>query len=85
MERDGLYEFRFPDIGEGIHEGRVLQWMRHPGDRVSQGEVLALVETDKVVAEMPSPKDGVLRELTVEEININREKLNLKKRARACQ
>jgi pyruvate dehydrogenase E2 component (dihydrolipoamide acetyltransferase) len=67
MNHDGLYEFRFPDIGEGIHEGRVLQWMRHPGDRVSQGEVLALVETDKVVAEMPSPKDGVLRELAVEE------------------
>jgi pyruvate dehydrogenase E2 component (dihydrolipoamide acetyltransferase) len=67
MKQHGLYEFRFPDIGEGIHEGRVLEWMRHPGDRVSQGEVLALVETDKVVAEMPSPKDGVLRELAVEE------------------
>jgi len=57
-----LYEFRFPDIGEGIHEGQVLEWKHAPGDHVAEGEILALVETDKVVAEIPSPKDGILRE-----------------------
>jgi pyruvate dehydrogenase E2 component (dihydrolipoamide acetyltransferase) len=58
-----LYEFRFPDIGEGIHEGRLLEWRCRAGDRVREGEVLAVVETDKVVAEMPSPKSGLVREL----------------------
>jgi pyruvate dehydrogenase E2 component (dihydrolipoamide acetyltransferase) len=62
-----IYEFRFPDIGEGVHEGIVLEWRRSPGDRVSQGDVLALVETDKVAAEIPSPADGTLVSRGVEE------------------
>jgi pyruvate dehydrogenase E2 component (dihydrolipoamide acetyltransferase) len=58
-----LYEFRFPDIGEGIHEGQLLEWRCRTGDRVREGEILAVVETDKVVAEMPSPKNGLVRQL----------------------
>ncbi|MFW6181835.1 MAG: dihydrolipoamide acetyltransferase family protein [Spirochaetota bacterium] len=54
------YQFRFPDVGEGVQEGRVLQWNRAPGDQVREGDILVTVETDKVVAEIPSPRDGVL-------------------------
>lgn len=54
------YEFKFPDVGEGVHEGKVLQLLFKPGDRVEAGETLAVVETDKVTAEIPSPKSGTL-------------------------
>ena len=56
-----MYEFRFPDIGEGLHEGKILELKLQPGDAVEEGDILAIVETDKVVAEIPSPKTGVLR------------------------
>jgi pyruvate dehydrogenase E2 component (dihydrolipoamide acetyltransferase) len=54
------FEFKFPDVGEGIHEGKVLQWKAQINDNVKMGDILAIVETDKVVAEIPSPKDGKL-------------------------
>ncbi len=56
-----MYEFRFPDIGEGLHQGKILELKLQPGDAVEEGDILAIVETDKVVAEIPSPKTGVLR------------------------
>ena len=56
-----MYEFKFPDIGEGLHEGKILELKLQPGDAVEEGDILAVVETDKVVAEIPSPKTGVLR------------------------
>jgi pyruvate dehydrogenase E2 component (dihydrolipoamide acetyltransferase) len=58
-----LYDFRLPDIGEGVHEATVLEWRRTVGDSVAEGEVLAVVETDKVVAEIPAPRSGVIRKL----------------------
>jgi pyruvate dehydrogenase E2 component (dihydrolipoamide acetyltransferase) len=61
------YEFPFPDIGEGIQEGKILQWRCGPGDTLREGDILAAVETDKVVAEIPSPRDGVLLRRGAEE------------------
>ena len=58
-----IYDFRLPDIGEGVHEATILEWKRAVGDAVEEGEVLAVVETDKVVAEIPSPRSGVIRKL----------------------
>jgi pyruvate dehydrogenase E2 component (dihydrolipoamide acetyltransferase) len=58
-----IYEFKLPDIGEGVHEATLLEWKREVGDAVEEGEVLAVVETDKVAAEIPSPRSGVIREL----------------------
>ena len=54
------YIFQFPDIGEGIEEGTLLQWFVQPGQAVKLGDPLASVETDKVVADIPAPKDGVI-------------------------
>ena len=56
-----MYEFKFPDVGEGLHEGKILELKLQPGDAVEQGDILAIVETDKVVAEIPSSRTGVLR------------------------
>jgi pyruvate dehydrogenase E2 component (dihydrolipoamide acetyltransferase) len=52
------YEFRFPDVGEGITEGELLTWKVKEGDVVAEDQTLAEVETDKAVVELPSPKAG---------------------------
>jgi len=61
----GLFDFRFPDIGEGLTEGTVVELKVAPGQTVKAGQALAIVETDKVVTEMPSPVGGVLVELPI--------------------
>lgn len=53
-----IYEFKFPDVGEGVHEGNILQIKVPVGEMVKAGDILAVVETDKVTAEIPSSKDG---------------------------
>lgn len=58
-----MYDFKFADIGEGIHEGKLLEWNVSVGDTIKNGETLFLVETDKVNAEIPSPVDGVITRL----------------------
>ncbi|MFU8792722.1 MAG: dihydrolipoamide acetyltransferase family protein [Acholeplasmataceae bacterium] len=55
-----MYDFKFADIGEGIHEGVILKWHYKVGDKVKEGETLVVVETDKVNAELPSPVDGTI-------------------------
>jgi len=60
-------EFRLPDLGEGVAEGEVVAWRVAPGDRVTEEDVLAEVETDKALVEVPSPYDGVVTELCAEE------------------
>jgi pyruvate dehydrogenase E2 component (dihydrolipoamide acetyltransferase) len=54
------YIFTFPDIGEGIHEGRIVKWYVVKGQSVRSGEALVKMETDKVVTDIPSPKDGTI-------------------------
>ena len=58
-----MFEFRFPDIGEGIHEGVLLRWFVNAGDSVKEGDSLCEMETDKVNAELPSPAAGVVKEV----------------------
>ncbi|MFC6863110.1 2-oxo acid dehydrogenase subunit E2 [Halomicroarcula sp. GCM10025817] len=58
-----MFEFKLPDLGEGVAEGEVLEWHVAPGDRVSEDDLLAEVETDKAAVDVPSPVDGVVREL----------------------
>jgi pyruvate dehydrogenase E2 component (dihydrolipoamide acetyltransferase) len=57
------HEFRFPDVGEGIHEGRIVQWLVAEGDAVGVDTPLVKVETDKAVVEIPSPKAGRIARL----------------------
>ncbi|MCI4336345.1 MAG: 2-oxo acid dehydrogenase subunit E2 [Thermoplasmata archaeon] len=52
------YEFRLPDIGEGIAEGEVVQWFVKEGDVVQEDAPLVSVLTDKANVEIPSPKSG---------------------------
>ncbi|MBU0667840.1 2-oxo acid dehydrogenase subunit E2 [Patescibacteria group bacterium] len=58
------YEFKFPDVGEGIHEGKVVKWLVKEGDLVKADDTIAEVETDKAVVEIPSPKSGKILKIT---------------------
>ena len=57
------FEFKFPDVGEGIHEGTIVEWLVEKGERVEEGDSLVEVETDKVTTDIPSPKSGKVLEL----------------------
>ncbi|MDP4137512.1 MAG: dihydrolipoamide acetyltransferase family protein [Bacillota bacterium] len=61
------FEFKLPDIGEGIHEGEIVKWFVKPNDEVNEDDVLAEVQNDKAVVEIPSPVKGKVLELKVEE------------------
>ena len=54
------YIFNFPDIGEGLEEGTILEWYVKKGQQVKTGDNLVQMETDKVVADIPSPRDGTI-------------------------
>ena len=58
-------EFKLPDLGEGIHEGEIVDVFIKPGDRVSEGDPLLEVETDKAVTAIPSPFTGKVTEVRV--------------------
>lgn len=53
-------EFKFPDIGEGITEGEIVEWLVKEGDFVEEHQAVAKIETDKAVAEVPSPQRGYI-------------------------
>jgi len=52
------YIFNFPDIGEGLDEGTIIEWFVEVGQTINAGDTLVKMETDKVVADIPSPKTG---------------------------
>jgi pyruvate dehydrogenase E2 component (dihydrolipoamide acetyltransferase) len=64
------YEFKFPDIGEGLTEGEIVRWLVKEGDEVKEGQPLVEVETDKALAEIPSPKTGVILKILAREKEI---------------
>ncbi len=58
-----MFEFKFPDVGEGIAEGEIVRWLGEVGQRVEEHQPLVEMETDKAVVELPSPVTGTVREL----------------------
>ncbi len=61
------FNFRLPDIGEGIHEGEIVKWFVKSGDKVQEDDILCEVQNDKAVVEIPSPVEGTVEEVLVEE------------------
>ena len=54
------YIFKFPDIGEGLTEGIIIEWYVDKGTAVKVGQPLVKMETDKVVTDIPSPREGAI-------------------------
>ncbi|KEQ22981.1 dihydrolipoamide acetyltransferase family protein [Paenibacillus tyrfis] len=61
------FEYRFPELGEGIHEGEIVKWHVKPGDTVNDETILMDVQNDKSTVEVPSPVEGKIIELKVSE------------------
>jgi pyruvate dehydrogenase E2 component (dihydrolipoamide acetyltransferase) len=59
------FEFRLPDIGEGLAEAEVVQWRVSVGDSVQENQTIVEIETDKAIVEFPSPATGVVKLLPV--------------------
>ena len=55
-------QFKFPDVGEGIHEGTLVNWLVKKGDSIEIDQPICEVETDKAIVEIPSPFKGILKE-----------------------
>ncbi len=64
--RPGMAAVKFPQLGESVVEGTVFQWLVNIGDEVEEDQLLTEIETEKVVAEIPSPFKGVVKEFAVE-------------------
>ena len=61
------YEFKLPDLGEGLTEGEVARWLVSEGQEVAEDEPLVEIQTDKTTVEVPSPAAGVVSRILVEE------------------
>src|SRR5690554_5002017 len=61
------YEFKLPDIGEGIHEGEIVKWFVKEGEEIKEDDVLCEVQNDKAVVEIPSPVEGTVKKIHVGE------------------
>ena len=62
----GIFAFKLPDIGEGVVEGEVVEWMVSVGDSVKEDDPILSVMTDKATVEIPSPTDGVVKSVVGE-------------------
>jgi len=58
-----MFEFSFPDIGEGTTEGEIVRWLVRVGDVIKAHQPLVEMETDKALVEIPSPAAGTVKEL----------------------
>jgi len=58
-----VYEYRFPDLGEGVTEGEIIKWLVKIGDKVKEDQVLGKIETDKAIADIPAPVSGTIKKI----------------------
>jgi pyruvate dehydrogenase E2 component (dihydrolipoamide acetyltransferase) len=64
------YEFKLPDLGEGLTEGEVARWLVSVGDEVVEDQPLVEIQTDKTTVEIPSPAAGKVAQILVDEGNV---------------
>src|SRR4051794_33204635 len=61
------YEFKLPDLGEGLTEGEIARWLVAEGDEIAEDAPLVEIATDKTTVEIPSPAAGVVSRILVAE------------------
>ena len=64
---EGVFQFKLPDIGEGIAEGEIVKWFVKPGDTINEDDTLLEVQNDKSVEDIPSPVTGTVKNVIVPE------------------
>jgi pyruvate dehydrogenase E2 component (dihydrolipoamide acetyltransferase) len=60
------YEFKLPDLGEGVAEGEIARWLVEVGQRIEEDDPLVEIQTDKTTVEIPSPAAGTVARILVE-------------------
>ena len=61
------FEFKLPDIGEGVVEGEITRWLVEEGSRVEEDQPMVEVMTDKATVEIPAPRNGMVSKLNFPE------------------
>ncbi|HEY2326575.1 MAG TPA: dihydrolipoamide acetyltransferase family protein [Gaiellaceae bacterium] len=61
------YEFKLPDLGEGLTEGEIARWLVAEGDDIAEDQPLVEIQTDKTTVEIPSPAAGPVSQILVAE------------------
>jgi len=61
------YQFKLPDIGEGVAEGEILKWMANVGDQIKEDQPLVEIMTDKVNVQIPAPRTGKVLQILAKE------------------
>jgi pyruvate dehydrogenase E2 component (dihydrolipoamide acetyltransferase) len=61
-----MFEFKLPDLGEGVHEGQIINVLVKEGDTIAEYQPMLEIETDKAAVEIPSPKGGVVAKVHVQ-------------------
>jgi pyruvate dehydrogenase E2 component (dihydrolipoamide acetyltransferase) len=61
------YEFKLPDLGEGLTEGEIARWLVQEGQEIAEDDPLVEIATDKTTVEIPSPAAGVVAQILVAE------------------
>ena len=61
------YEFKLPDLGEGLTEGEIARWLVSEGQEVAEDDPLVEIQTDKTTVEIPSPAAGKVARILVAE------------------
>jgi len=61
------YEFKLPDLGEGLTEGEIARWLVEEGQEIAEDDPLVEIQTDKTTVEIPSPAAGKVASILVEE------------------
>jgi pyruvate/2-oxoglutarate dehydrogenase complex dihydrolipoamide acyltransferase (E2) component len=61
-----LHDVELPKWGMTMQDGTIQEWLKKPGDKVEEDEPIAIIETEKVAAELESPESGVLKEILVQ-------------------
>jgi pyruvate dehydrogenase E2 component (dihydrolipoamide acetyltransferase) len=59
------YEFKLPDLGEGLSEGEIARWLVEEGQEIGEDEPLVEIQTDKTTVEIPSPAGGIVARILV--------------------
>src|ERR1700754_3947081 len=61
------YEFKLPDLGEGLTEGEIARWLVSEGQEIAEDDPLVEIQTDKTTVEIPSPAAGRVARILAQE------------------
>ena len=60
-----MIEFRMPSLGADMEAGTLVEWLKHPGDAIKRGDIIAVVDTQKGAIEIEVFEDGILEQTIV--------------------